>query len=69
MQRRRMRQLRRLLDRDDATKADFTGMGRCHISADVPPGCGMHAIGAGDHARQDVFAVLKVQAYPGRLLG
>ena len=44
-------------------------MGRRHIPTDVPAGCGMHAVGAGDHARYDIRAVPKVQAYPGGLLG
>jgi hypothetical protein len=44
-------------------------MGRLYVSADVSPHCGMYAVNTGDDARNNVIALLKLQAHPGELIG
>jgi hypothetical protein len=65
----RIRQVLRLLGRDDAAKPDLTGMGRRDVSADVAPRGGMCAVNTSDDTRDDLIALLKVQAHACNLIG
>src|SRR5215472_9986313 len=66
---RRIRQVLRLLNGDDATEADLARIGRHDIPAHIAPHCGIYAINACDKTRHYIIAVVEVQAYPGRLIG